>query len=118
MLIELKNFNNNITLALLILILNSYLFLSINLPIEILKINLVIFFTVFIYFYLKYFKYNFPLKLYFLLILLICLGEPAINWDLRSIYLFHAKSRMRENQIEKICKYFLIWNLHLIMTKI
>lgn len=91
MLIELKNFNNKITLALLILIFNSYLFLSINLPIEILKINLVIFFIVFIYFYLKYFKYNFPLKLYFLLILLICLGEPAINWDLRSIYLFHAK---------------------------
>ena len=89
--IELKNFNNKITLALLILIFNSYLFLSINLPIEILKINLVIFFIVFIYFYLKYFKYNFPLKLYFLLILLICLGEPAINWDLRSIYLFHAK---------------------------
>ena len=91
MLIELKNFNNKITLALLILIFNSYLFLSINLPIEILKINLVIFFIVFIYFYLKYFKYNFPLKLYFLLILLICLGEPAINWDLRSIYLFHTK---------------------------
>ena len=91
MLIELKNFNNKITLALLILILNSYLFLSIGLPIEILKINLVIFFIVFVYFYLKYFKYNFPLKLYFLLILLICLGEPAINWDLRSIYLFHAK---------------------------
>ena len=91
MLIELKNFNNKITLALLILIFNSYLFLSINLPIDILKINLVIFFIVFIYFYLKYFKYNFPLKLYFLLILLICLGEPAINWDLRSIYLFHTK---------------------------
>ena len=102
MLIELKNFNNNITLALLILILNSYLFLSINLPIEILKINLVIFFTVFIYFYLKYFKYNFPLKLYFLLILLICLGEPAINWDLRSIYLFHAKRIFFDDSIYSI----------------
>ena len=102
MLIELKNFNNNITLALLILILNSYLFLSINLPIEILKINLVIFFTVFIYFYLKYFKYNFPLKLYFLLILLICLGEPAINWDLRSIYLFHAKRIFYDDSIYSI----------------
>ena len=102
MLIELKNFNNNITLALLILILNSYLFLNINLPIEILKINLVIFFTVFIYFYLKYFKYNFPLKLYFLLILLICLGEPAINWDLRSIYLFHAKRIFFDDSIYSI----------------
>ena len=102
MLIVLKNFNNNITLALLILILNSYLFLSINLPIEILKINLVIFFTVFIYFYLKYFKYNFPLKLYFLLILLICLGEPAINWDLRSIYLFHAKRIFFDDSIYSI----------------
>lgn len=102
MLIELKNFNNNITLALLILILNSYLFLSIGLPIEILKINLVIFFTVFIYFYLKYFKYNFPLKLYFLLILLICLGEPAINWDLRSIYLFHAKRIFFDDSIYSI----------------
>ena len=102
MLIELKNFNNKITLALLILILNSYLFLSIGLPIEILKINLVIFFTVFIYFYLKYFKYNFPLKLYFLLILLICLGEPAINWDLRSIYLFHAKRIFFDDSIYSI----------------
>ena len=102
MLIELKNFNNNITLALLILILNSYLFLSINLPIEILKINLVIFFIVFVYFYLKYFKYNFPLKLYFLLILLICLGEPAINWDLRSIYLFHAKRIFFDDSIYSI----------------
>ncbi len=102
MLIELKNFNNNITLGLLILILNSYLFLSINLPIEILKTNLVIFFTVFIYFYLKYFKYNFPLKLYFLLILLICLGEPAINWDLRSIYLFHAKRIFFDDSIYSI----------------
>ena len=100
--IELKNFNNKITLALLILIFNSYLFLSINLPIEILKINLVIFFTVFIYFYLKYFKYNFPLKLYFLLILLICLGEPAINWDLRSIYLFHAKRIFFDDSIYSI----------------
>ena len=102
MLIELKNFNNKITLALLILIFNSYLFLSINLPIEILKINLVIFFIVFIYFYLKYFKYNFPLKLYFLLILLICLGEPAINWDLRSIYLFHAKRIFFDDSIYSI----------------
>ena len=102
MLIELKNFNNNITLALLILILNSYLFLSIGLPIEILKINLVIFFIVFVYFYLKYFKYNFPLKLYFLLILLICLGEPAINWDLRSIYLFHAKRIFFDDSIYSI----------------
>ena len=99
---ELKHFNNKITLALLILIFNSYLFLSINLPIEILKINLVIFFIVFIYFYLKYFKYNFPLKLYFLLILLICLGEPAINWDLRSIYLFHAKRIFFDDSIYSI----------------
>ena len=60
------------------------------------------FFTVFIYFYLKYFKYNFPLKLYFLLILLICLGEPAINWDLRSIYLFHAKRIFFDDSIYSI----------------
>ena len=102
MLIELKNFNNKITLALLILILNNYLFLSIGLPIEILKINLVIFFIVFIYFYLKYFKYNFPLKLYFLLILLICLGEPATNWDLRSIYLFHTKRIFFDDSIYSV----------------
>ena len=102
MLLEVKNFNNKIALVLLILILNSYLFLSIGLPIEMLKINLVIFFIVFIYFFIKYFKYNFPLKLYFLLILLICLGEPAINWDLRSIYLFHTKRIFFDDSIYSI----------------
>tara|TARA_A100001011_G_scaffold330245_1_gene355959 strand:+ start:358 stop:1539 length:1182 start_codon:yes stop_codon:yes gene_type:complete len=89
--LNIKSFNNKIVLSLVILILNSYFLLSINLPIILLKINLILFFLVLTYFFLKHFKYNFPLKLYFLLFLIICLGSPAINWDFRSIYLFHTK---------------------------
>ena len=89
--LDIKNFNNKIVLLLILLILNSYLFLSLYLTIILLKINLIIFFLVLIFFYMKHVKYNFSLKLYFFLFLIICLGSPAINWDFRSIYLFHTK---------------------------
>ena len=89
--IEVKNFNQKITLVLLFFILNSYLVLSLKLPIFLLKINLVFFLFGSALFYIKYLKYNFSLKLYFLLIILLCLGTAATNWDTRSIYLFHTK---------------------------
>ena len=89
--IEVKNFNQKITLVLLFFILNCYLVLSLKLPIFLLKINLVFFLFGSALFYIKYLKFNFSLKLYFLLIILLCLGTTAINWDTRSIYLFHTK---------------------------
>ena len=89
--IEVKNFNYKITLVLLFFILNSYLVLSFKLPIFLLKANLLLFLFTITLFYIKYLKYNFSLKLYFLLIILLCLGTAATNWDTRSIYLFHTK---------------------------
>ena len=89
--VEVKIFNYKITLVLLFFILNSYLVLSLKLPIFLLKANLLFFLFAITLFYIKYLKYNFPLKLYFLLIILLCLGTAATNWDTRSIYLFHTK---------------------------
>ena len=88
---ELINFNTKIAIFLSLLILNSFVILFLKLPTNLLKLNIIGFLTVFFIFCLKYYKSNFSLKLYFFLILIICIGSPAINWDLRSIYLFHAK---------------------------
>ena len=89
--ISLIKFNQKASLTIITLILNNYLILSLNLPALIIKLNLVLFFSSVIYFYTVNLKNNFILKLYFVLILLICLGTPAEGWDLRSLYLFHAK---------------------------
>ncbi len=89
--LELKKFNCNISIALLLLILNNYLLISLGIFNIVLKINLILFFLSIVYFYFKNFKNNFTLKIYFLLFLLICLGTAAKGWDLRSLYLFHAK---------------------------
>ena len=89
--VELKQFNYKISIVLLLLILNNYLLISIGFFNITLKINIILFFLTVAYFYLKNFKNNLTLKIYFLLILLICLGTTAKGWDLRSLYLFHAK---------------------------
>ena len=89
--VELKKFNNIISVTLLLLILNNYFLISIGFFNILLKINTIFFFITIIYFYLKNFKNNLALKIYFLLILLICFGTVAGAWDLRSLYLFHAK---------------------------
>ena len=89
--VELKQFNYKISIVLLLLILNNYLLISIGFFNITLKINIILFFLTVTYFYLKNFKNNLTLKIYFLLILLICLGTTAKGWDLRSLYLFHAK---------------------------
>ena len=83
--LEVKNFNYKITLVLLFFILNSYLVLSFKLPIFLLKANLLLFLFTITLFYIKYLKYNFPLKLYFLLIILLCLGTAATNLSSRSL---------------------------------
>ena len=89
--IELKTFNNKISIILLLLILSNYFFMSLGVFNLVLKINTILFFLIIIYFYARNFKNNLSLKIYFLLILIICLGTPAEGWDLRSLYLFHAK---------------------------
>ena len=81
---ELINFNTKITIFLSFLILNSFVILFLKLPTDLLKLNIIGFLTAFFIFYLKFYKSNFSLKLYFFLILVICIGSPAINWDLRS----------------------------------
>lgn len=100
--IELKNFNNKISIALLLLILNNYLLQSIGLFNIFLKINLIFFFFLIGYFYFKYLTNNLILKIYFVLILLISLGTPAEGWDLRSLYLFHAKRIFFDNSIYSV----------------
>ena len=89
--IELKSFNNKISIILLLLILSNYFFMSLGFFNLILKINIILFFVSIVYFYSKNFKNNLSLKIYFLLIVIICLGTAAEGWDLRSLYLFHAK---------------------------
>ena len=89
--VELKQFNYKISIILLLLILNNYFLTSIGFFNIVLKTNIIIFFLTIIYFYLKNFKNNLSLKIYFILILLICLGSTAKGWDLRSLYLFHSK---------------------------
>jgi len=56
--IELKKFNYNISIVLLLLILNNYLLMSLDFFNILIKINLILFFLVVAYFYLKNFKNN------------------------------------------------------------
>jgi len=87
-----KNFfHEKISLCLITLILSNYLFLSLNLPDVIIKINFILFLSVVLFFYFKNIFENFYLKLFFLFIIFISLGTPTFEWDPRSIWLFHAK---------------------------
>jgi len=108
--IELKNFNNKISIVLLLLILNNYLLLSVGLFNIILKINLVFFFFFIAYFYTKHLKNNLILKIYFLLILLISLGTPAEGWDLRSLYLFHTKRIFFDQSIYSVADNYAVFS--------
>ena len=108
--IELKNFNNKISIALLLLILNNYLLLSVGIFNIILKINLVFFFFFIAYFYTKHLKNNLILKIYFLLILLISLGTPAEGWDLRSLYLFHTKRIFFDQSIYSVADNYAVFS--------
>ena len=108
--ISLIKFNQKASLTIITLILNNYLILSLNLPALIIKLNLVLFFSSVIYFYTVNLKNNFILKFYFVLILLICLGTPAEGWDLRSLYLFHAKRIFFDDTIYSVADNYAIFS--------
>ena len=86
-----NNFHEKIALYLSFLILTNYLFLNLNLPQIVIKINFIFFLILVGIFYFKNFLENIYLKIFFLLIILISLGTPTYEWDPRSIWLFHAK---------------------------
>ena len=97
-----ENFHEKITLALSLLILNNYLFLSLNFSLLLLKINFIFFLIVIIVFYFKNIPENFYLKIFFLFIIFIALGTPTSEWDARSIWLFHAKRIFYDSSIFSI----------------
>jgi len=86
-----NNFHEKIALILSFLILNNYLFLSLNFSQLLIKINFLIFLVIVFIFYFQNFLSNPFLKIFFLLIVFISLGTPTFEWDPRSIWLFHAK---------------------------
>ena len=85
------NFNEKIVLALSFLILNNYFLLSMQVSQLIIKVNFLLFLLFILIFYFKNPLENFFLKISFLFILFISLGNPLIEWDPRSIWLFHGK---------------------------
>jgi len=93
------NFHEKIALLLSFLILNNYLFLSLNFSQLLIKINFIIFLLIVLIFYFQNFLQNPYLKIFFLLIIFISLGVPTSEWDPRSIWLFHAKRIFYDNSI-------------------
>jgi len=85
------NLHEKIALILSFLILNNYLFLSLNFSQLLIKINFLIFLVAVLIFYFKNFLSNPFLKIFFIFVVFISLGTPAFEWDPRSIWLFHAK---------------------------
>jgi len=85
------SFHEKIALILSFLILNNYLFLSLDFPQLLIKINYIIFLVIVLIFYFQNFLENPFLKIFFLFIIFISLGTPTFEWDPRSIWLFHAK---------------------------
>jgi len=81
----------NTSLVLIFLILNNYLLISLNSPFLLIKTNFLIFIATILIFYFRRFSEDVYLKIFFLFLLLIALGTPAMEWDTRSIWLFHAK---------------------------
>ena len=96
----LKNyFHEKIALYLSCIILCNYLFLILNFPQIIKKLNFIVFFVFLSIFYFRKFSENVYLKIFFLLIIFISLGTPTFEWDPRSIWLFHAKRIYYDNSI-------------------
>ena len=91
----------NISLALIFLILNNYLLLSLSSPLLLIKVNFIILLATVLVFYFKQFSENIYLKIFFLFLILISLGTPAAEWDSRSIWLFHAKEYFLINQFSQ-----------------
>jgi len=85
------SFHEKIALILSFLILNNYLFLSLDFPQLLIKINYITFLVIVLIFYFQNFLENPFLKIFFLFIIFVSLGTPTFEWDPRSIWLFHAK---------------------------
>ena len=85
------SFHEKIALILSFLILNNYLFLSLDFPQLLIKINYITFLVIVLIFYFQNFLENSFLKIFFLFIIFVSLGTPTLEWDPRSIWLFHAK---------------------------
>ena len=96
------NLHEKIALILSFLILNNYLFLSLNFSQLLIKINFLIFLVTVFIFYSKNFLENPFLKIFFLFIIFISLGTPTFEWDARSIWLFHAKRIFYDQSIFSI----------------
>ena len=96
--------HEKIALSLSFLILNNYFFLSLGFPQILIKINFLIFIFIILLFYFQNLLNNPYLKISFFFIILISLGTPVIEWDARSIWLFHAKRIFYESSILKIAE--------------
>ena len=96
------HFHEKLALILSFLILNNYLLLSLNFFQLLIKINFLIFLFAVLLFYAKNFLEDPYLKIFFLLIIFISLGVPTLEWDPRSIYLFHAKRIFLDQSIFSI----------------
>ena len=88
---RIDNFHDKISLALSFFILNNYFLLSIGFSSILIKINFLFFLITILIFYFKNILENPFLKIFFFLIILICLGTPISEWDPRTTWFFHAK---------------------------
>ena len=95
-------FHEKITLILSFLILNNYFLISLNFQELLVKINFILFLSTLALFYFYKSSENIYLKIFYLLIILISLGTPTVEWDPRSIWLFHAKRIFFDNSIFSI----------------
>ena len=103
------NYSEKIALILSFLILNNYLILSLNFPQLLIKINFLIFLFTVLIFYCKNLLQNTFLKIFFLFLIFISLGTPTLDWDPRSIWLFHAKRIFYDQSIFSIAdNYFAV----------
>ena len=93
------DFNKKIVLISSILILSNYLLLTLSISQLFVQVNYILFLSVILLYYFKNFSENLFFKIFFILIILIALGTPALEWDARSIWLFHAKRIFYENSI-------------------
>jgi len=86
-----ENFHEKIALILGFLILNNFLFIGLGFSQLLIKFNFIVFLLTIIFFYFKNFLENYYLKIFFLLLIIICLGTPISDWDPRTTWFFHAK---------------------------
>tara|TARA_Y100000590_G_C15733173_1_gene1017761 strand:+ start:2973 stop:4157 length:1185 start_codon:yes stop_codon:yes gene_type:complete len=97
-----ENFHEKIALILSFLILNNYIFLSLNFSLLAIKINFLIFLGTIIFFYVKNFSENPYLKIFFPFLVFICLGTAISEWDPRTTWFFHAKRIFYDQSIFSI----------------